>query len=606
MRDHNAAVPGAVLVALLVGTAVHALSGAALAHLAWMAGLVLTGLPLVLQTTRGMLQGRLAADLVAALAIVGALLLGQPVAGLIVVLMQRGGEALERYAGGRASRAVRELEAAAPRVAHRLGPAAGDVPVAEVQVGDILLVRPGEMLPADAVVIEGESDIDTSRLTGEALPRRAVAGTAVQSGSLNGDAPLTIRTTAAACDSQYERIVQLVRSAEASKAPLQRLADRYAAWFTPLTLVVCAVAWGVSHDTTRILAVLVVATPCPLILATPIAVVGGINRAARRQVLFRHGAALEHLGEVTAGVFDKTGTLTVGQPRVDDVRAAGPWPAEALLALAAGVEARSGHLLGRSVVQAARERDIEVPASDGVAEWPGQGVEGRVRGATVTVGGWSFLVSRHPQAASTLRALRDQDGGLRAWVAVDGQGAGAITFADALRPGLPAFLARLRALGVRRLVLLSGDTQANADQAAAAAGLDEAHGDLLPGDKVARVRALLDAGERVLMVGDGTNDAPALATATVGIALAQHGGGVSAEAADAVVLGDDPTRIADAMQVSQETMRVARQSIWAGLALSGVAMGVAAAGYIAPVAGAVLQEVIDVGVIFNALRAARH
>lgn len=602
----RAAIPVLVLVVLAAGAIVWATAGPAAAHLTWMAGLVVTGAPVVLRTIRGALQGRFAADLVAAMAIVGAVLLGQPAAGLVVVLMQTGGEFLERYAEGRATRAVHELEAQAPRTAHLIvGDEVREVPATAVSVGDMLLVRPGEMIPCDAVVIDGQSDVDTSRLTGEPLPRRAVAGVAVPSGSLNGNAPLRLRATATASESQYERIVQLVRSAQASKAPLQRVADRYATWFTPLTMAVCLAAWLVTRDTTRVLAILVVATPCPLILAVPVAIMGGLNRAARQQVLFRHGTALEYLGTVTAGAFDKTGTLTEGEPRVEQVTPVAGTEADRVLALAAAVEGGSGHLLARSVVDAARDRQLSVPPARDVTEWPGQGVEGVVDGHVVSVGGWGFVTSRHPGAVAGLAPLQAVSDGLRAWVAIDGAGAGMIAYADRMRPGLPAFFARLRALGVLRLVLLSGDAQDNADAVAHAADLDEARGDLLPGDKVRYVQEMLQEGERVLMVGDGTNDAPALSTATVGIALAQHGGGVSAEAADAVLLSEDPTRIAEAIVISRETMRVARESIWVGLGLSGIAMGFAAFGYITPVVGALLQEAIDVGVILNALRAAR-
>lgn len=592
--------------ALVLGGAFYATMGARPAQTIWTAGLLVAGLPVVSRTARGALAGRFAADLVAALAIIGALLLDQPLAGLVVVLMQTGGEALERYADGRASRAVRDLEAAAPRIAHRvMGITSVDIPVAYICPGDVLLVRPGEMLPSDSEVIEGRSDVDTSRLTGEPLPRAAAPGMRLPSGSVNGNAPLTVRATATASTSQYELIVQLVRSAEASKSPLQRLADRYAVWFTPLTLAVCLLAWVASHDPTRVLAVLVVATPCPLILATPVAVVGGINRAARRQILFRHGSALEQLGHVTAGVFDKTGTLTVGQPQVARVEVVGGYSADDLLRLAASVESASGHLLARTVVSTGLARQLAMSPPTAVVEWPGQGVEGVVDGRTVTVGGWSFIANRHPRAEADLASLRERGHGLRAWVVIDGRGAGAIVYADALRPGLPEFFVTLRHMGIQRLVLLSGDSQENAEQVAQRAGLDEVRGDLLPADKVAHIQALLQRGERVLMVGDGANDAPALATATVGVALAQHGGGISAEAADVVLLADDPTRIADAIGISRATIRIARQSIWVGLGLSGIAMGFAAFGYIAPVAGAILQEVIDVGVIVNALRAAR-
>ncbi len=564
---------------------------------------MLTGAPVVWRTARGMLAARFAADLVAALAILTALLLRDPLPGLIVVLMQTGGEALERYAQGRASDAVRELEAAAPRLAHRLG-AAGveDVPAEAVAVGERLLVRPGELIPCDALVLEGHSHVDASRLTGEPVPMSTSAGARLMSGSHNLEGPLTVQALALARESQYARIVELVRTAQASKGPLQRVADRYATWFTPLTLVVCAAAWLLSGDAIRVLAVLVVATPCPLILATPVAVVGGINRAARRQIVFRHGTALEQVGGVTVAVFDKTGTLTIGRPRVGNVIPVPPWDAREVLRLAGAVEHGSGHLLARTVVEAAEAESRPLAHARNVVESAGQGVSGEVGGRTVAVGSWSYVTDRHPAARVDFIGVGD-GGGLRAYVAVEGRGAGIVEFADQTRPGLVDFFRRLRALGVRRTLLLSGDAQRNADAVARAVGIDEALGDLLPEEKVAAVRGLMKRGERVLMVGDGTNDAPALSSATVGIALASGGGGITAEAADAVILADDPTRIAEAITISRRTMRIARQSIWVGLGLSAVAMAFAAAGAIPPTIGALLQEVIDVATILNALRA---
>ena len=565
------------------------------------AALILVGAPLVWRTVRGMLQGRFAADLVASLAIVTAILLGQPIPGLVVVVMLTGGEALERYAEGRASRAVRDLEAAAPRTAHRVKGTVEDVPVEDVRPGDHLLVRPGEIIPCDGVVTDGRSHLDTSSLTGEPVPVVAEAGTAVESGAVNQEGALTMRATAVAAESQYARIVELVRSAQASKAPIQRAADRAAVWFTPATLVVCAIAWLASGDAQRVLAVLVVATPCPLILATPVAIIGGINRAARHGIVMRNGGALEALAQVRTVVLDKTGTITVGKPDVDAIRPAPAQDRADLLRMAGAVESRSGHLLAQTLTEAALREVSVLPDASAVVESPGRGVSGVVEGRTVAVGSPSFISAQHPGVAEQLLAM-DHDRGLRAWVAIDGRAAGIVSYADHLRPDIATTLAGLRASGIKRLALLSGDSQENASAVAAQVGIDDARGDLTPEDKVDAVRALEASGERVLMVGDGTNDAPALSTASVGIALAAHGGGISAEAADVVLLRDDITLVGRALAIGRRSMRIARQSIVVGLGLSIAAMGFAAAGYIAPVAGALLQEAIDIAVILNALR----
>jgi heavy metal translocating P-type ATPase len=607
-RFPPALLPGAALLFILAGLFLRLqpdLSG--WSRNVWMAGLVLTGLPVAVRTLAGLVRGRAAADVVAMLAILTAIALGEPLAGLVVVLMQTGGEALERFAEGRASAAVRALEEAAPHEAHRLRADGGaeDVAADAVTIDDLLLVRPGEMVPCDGVVTIGASHVDVSRLTGEPIPLHAGPGTRLSSGSVNGESPLTLRVTALASQSLYARIVELVRSAQASKAPLQRLADRYATWFTPLTLAVCVVAFLVSHDARRVLAVLVVATPCPLILATPVAIIGGLNRAARRQIVIRNGGALEQLGGATAAMFDKTGTLTVGRPALARVVPVTPFSEESLLALAAAVEHGSGHLLARSVVEGARSRGVGVPTATDIREAPGEGVVGRVDGRLVVVGAREFVRRTAPGAVETLDAADGGQAALRAYVAVDGHPAGFLEFADAVRPEAAALLLRLRDLGITRMALLSGDRRENVEALGATLGFTETHADLLPHDKVALIEAAMSAGQRVVMVGDGTNDAPALSTATVGVALASHGGGITAEAADVVILADDIGRVAEAIETSRWTMRIARQSIWAGLGMSGVAMLVAAAGYIPPIAGAVLQEVIDVAVILNALRAAR-
>jgi heavy metal translocating P-type ATPase len=601
--------PAAALLGVALGGAAGLVGAGTLAPTVWSVALALTGGPVVWRTLRGVVSGRFAAHLVATLAIVSALVVGQPLAGLFVVVMQTGGEALERYAEGRASRAVEELEAAAPRLAHRIGPdgESEDIAAGAVAVGDLLLVRPGELVPCDGQVESGRSSVDTSRLTGEPLPLAARPGTRLVSGSLNLDGPLTLRASAAAEASQYARIVALVRSAQASKTRLQRLADRYAVWFTPLTLVVCAAAYAVSGDPVRVLAVLVVATPCPLILATPVAVVGGINRAARLGIVFRHGGGLEQLADVSVAVIDKTGTLTVGRPRVARVVPYGPFSKGEVLRLAAAVERGSSHLLARTLTEEAARRGITAPDATDVAEAAGEGVRGMVEGREVTVGGLSYVLRRHPGAEPEIRAALAAlpAGGLRTWIAVDGRAAGMIDYADQVRPRIPELLRTLGSLGVGRAVLLSGDSEAHVAGVARTLGIAEARGELLPGEKVAIVEQLMRSGARVVMLGDGTNDAPALAAATVGVALASGGGGITAETADAVILADDPGRLTDAIRISRRTLRVARQSIWAGLGLSAAAMVAAGLGYIPPIAGALLQEGIDVAVILNALRAAR-
>ena len=595
--------PSIVLATLaggLVFLAVPVVRNPGTAHLIWTVGLWLTGIPVLIRTAMGLARGRFAADLVAALAILGAMALGESFAGLVIVLMQTGGEALERIAARRASRAIRALEEDAPRIAHRLeGGIAVDLPVDAVAVGDRLLVRPGEMVPCDGVVLEGHAQVDVSRITGEPIPEIAVAGSLLRSGALVQDSPLVVEARALASASLYARIVELVRTAQASKAPIQRVADRYAVWFTPLTLAICLATWLWSHDASRVLAVLVVATPCPLILATPVAVVGGINRAARRRIIIRHGGALEALAEVDTAVFDKTGTLTIGRPEVSQVTAHAPYTEPEILRLAAAVERGSGHSLARTVVAEAEARNIPRMVAQQIHEFPGRGVEGVVDGRTVIVGAASLLRD------CTASGPAANGSGLRAHVAIDGRLAGTITFADRLRTDAVDMVSRLRRLGFAHIALLSGDDQATAQDVATAVGIPIVKGDLLPEDKARYVSALHAERRRVLVVGDGTNDAPALASATVGLALAAHGGGIAAEAADVVLLGEDLGRIPEAVALGRRTLRIARQSLIVGLGLSTVAMGFAALGHIPPAVGALLQEGIDVAVILNALRTAQ-
>jgi len=576
-------------------------------HHVWTLGVIILGAPIVFETLRNALKGRFATDVVASLSIIGSVLLDQPVAGLVIVLMQSGGEALERYAEGRASAAVRALEEAAPRIGHRVTEdRVTDVPVKDIRVGDELLVRPGELVPCDGVILSGESELDTSSLTGEAVPVVACAGAAVMSGTSNGFGPLRIRATALAAESQYARIVELVRTAQASKAPLQRLADKYAVWFTPITLVLCAIAVMVTHDWNRALAILVVATPCPLILATPVAIVGGINRAARRNIIIRHGGALEQLSRAKVAVFDKTGTITIGKPHVSAVNVAQGFSRDDVIRWAASVEQGSSHLLARVVVESAESKGIRPVATERNVESPGQGVSGVVEGHEVRVGARAFVLPSCDGGVIDASALERRDATLRAYVSVDGRLAAVIEYADEIRADLPRVLAALREFGIDRTVLLSGDHAPIARAVAERAGIPETYGDLLPAEKAAFIERLRAENGAVMMVGDGVNDAPALSAADAGIALAGHGGGVTTEAADVIILIDSLARVADAVAISTRTMSIARQSIRVGLGLSGLFMLVAAFGGLPPVAGAALQEVIDVAVILNALRSSRE
>ncbi len=590
--------PVAVLAAvgLAAGLAARLLGSPVVAERIFLLTLLAGGAPLVFQTLHGVWRGRFAADIVATLAIIGAALLGQYFAGAVIVLMQSGGETLERYALGRASSSLEALLARAPRIAHRRRDGQlEEVPVERVGVGDEIVVKPGDLVPVDATVLDGTSAVDESALTGEPLPVRAGPGTDLLSGSINLDGVLHARAVRPAAESQYQQIVRLVDQARREKPPIQRLADRFAVWFTPLTLAMCGVAYLVTGNATAVLAVLVVATPCPLILATPVAVIAGISRAADLGVIVKTGAAIEQLGLARAVVFDKTGTLTIGHPAVARVRALNGLPAADVLRLAAAVEQYSSHHLGRAIVEHGRQQGPLADLGE-FQEAPGRGVSGRVDGRTVEVGSAAYLATRGIAVSETPPAETT------AYVGVDGLLAGAIEFADRMRHQVPALLHRLAVLGVTDTVMLTGDREASAEVIAGQAGIRTVRANLLPADKVAAVEELKRRHGAVVMVGDGINDAPALAAATVGVAMGAHGTAISAEAADVVLLVDDISRVGDAMAISRRMRRIALQSIGVGLGVSLALMAVASLGYLSPPVGAVLQEALDAAVILNALR----
>jgi heavy metal translocating P-type ATPase len=593
-------VAGLTLAAIAAGGAL-ALGGEDVAaRLVWGAAVALALIPLTASVVASLRHGRAGVDVIALLAMAGALALGQELAGAVIALMLAGGNALEQAAGQRARRDLTKLLERAPRIAHRRdGGTLVEVPVDALVRDDVVVVRPGEVVPVDGHVEDAEAVLDESALTGESLPVTRRTGEPVRSGTLCEGGAFALRAERTAADSAYSALVRLVQDAQAERAPFVRMADRYAAILLPLTLALAGVAWALSGEPIRALAVLVVATPCPLILAAPIAIVSGMSRAARAGVVVKDGGAIERLARARTVLIDKTGTLTLGEPAVESVVPVNGVEADELLRLAASADQVSAHGLAEGLVHDAERRGLRLSLPEDVVERPGQGVDGRVDGRRVTVGSASWLSERGiattTVAASPGRAVVN--------VAIDGMSAGAVVMADRVRDDARAAVAALHAGGVREVAMATGDRREVAEAVAASVGVDRVYAGLAPEDKLALVR---DARERpVVMVGDGVNDAPALALADVGVAMGAAGATASAEAADAVIVVNRLDRLAEAMRLSRRALRIARQSVLAGMGLSLVAMAVAAAGHLPPLAGAILQEGIDVAVILNALRALR-
>jgi heavy metal translocating P-type ATPase len=598
----NIALLAIALAGLVIGLGLMA-AGSDLATIAWSAGVIPVLAALVVEIVRSLSKGEVGLDIVAALSMSAALFFGETLAAAVVAVMYSGGTFLESYAEGRARREMSDLLSRVPRTATRHGAGSlEEVPLEDILPGDLLLIRQGDVAPVDGTIESETALLDQSALTGEPMPVRRERGLEVMSGATNAGEAFDLRATHRAADSTYAGIVRLVEAAQKSKAPMSRMADRYSLWFLGLTVFLATAAWWFTGDPIRAVAVLVVATPCPLILAVPVALVAGLSRAAHFGVLIKGAKPLEALAQIKTLILDKTGTLTDGRPQIVSVETSGEMATDEIVTLAAALEQASKHPMAQAIVAAAQARGMTLLLPEHVVETPGEGLTGTVGSREVVVGGPGFV--RAQIGTSEPESGVQDAGSVIVAVAVDGKLQGRLVMSDALREGTGDLLAGLRRLGIARILLATGDRRAVAEAVTKGLGLDGVRADLTPDQKVLLVIAERKNGP-VMMVGDGVNDAPALAAADVGVAMGARGAAASAEAADVVLLVDHLDRLLPGIKVAQRARQIALQSVVAGIGLSVAGMIAAALGYLTPLQGALLQEVIDVAVILNALRALR-
>ncbi len=557
-------------------------------------------IPLLWGMFQDLRVGTYGIDILAATAIVSSVALNQYWAAIVIVIMLTGGEALEDYAEHRAETELDALLKRAPQIAHILrGGKVMDVKVSKVEIGNKIIIKPGELVPVDAVIIEGSASFDQSSLTGESVPVSKKIGDSLLSGSVNMDGAITAKALRPASDSQYEQIIKLVKSAQNSQTPFVRLADRYSIPFTAIAFMIAIGAWIISHQSIRFVEVLVVATPCPLILAAPIAVISGMSRAAKNGIIIKTGGALERLAEAKSIAFDKTGTLTTGIANIKEIKAFGKNKKSEVLRLASSLEQNSNHVLALSIVNEAKRLKIKLSKAVGVKNFSGTGMSGKVSGRLVYVGNISMMLNHGVEIPKNINHTKNKD--TISYVAFEKQLIGSISFDDKIRPESKATIARLRQLGFKNMILITGDLKSKARSVAKVLGIDKVVAGALPGDKINAIEQ--DNLRPVVFVGDGVNDAPVLTAADVGIALGAQGQTAASESADMVIMLDDFSKVAKAREIAKRTFSIAQQSILIGIAMSLVLMLVFATGKFPPVYGALLQELVDVFVIFNALRA---
>lgn len=599
-----------IAVAVLTALLVYFFSGYALFAQYILTAVIVFGIaPLIVDITRSIVAKEFGVDVIALLAIVASLLIGEYAAAGLILLMLSGGESLERFAEGKARGSLEKLLAGAPTVAHKIvGDSVVDVSLHDIAIGDVVLVKQKEIVPVDGTLVLGTATIDESMITGEPMGREISVHDRVYSGSVNGESIIHVRVDKAHADSTYASIVRLVQKAEEEKAPMVRLADRYSIVFTAITLVIAGIAYFVLDSSYLAVAVLVVATPCPLILAAPIAFIAGMSRAAKKGIIVKHGGVFEGVTNAKEFFFDKTGTLTFGTPTLVTITPVKTGlTKEQVLTVAGSLEQLSTHIIARSVLATVKIQKTVLTYPDNFSETFGKGVVGTIDGKVSMIGKKAYL-SEHGVTVSE-NLLQEAEkvkarGGIFVYVGQGTEVIGTLEFEDSTRESVGQTLQSITDAGYTT-VLVTGDTKVRAETLREKLHLGIIYADCLPEDKVAKVVASENAGRPVVMIGDGVNDAPALAAASVGVALGSHGETASTDAADAVILVDDIDRVADLVRISKGTMRIARQSIFAGIGFSVLAMIIALLGYLPPTTGALVQEAIDVVVILNALRVLR-
>lgn len=592
---------------MATGAVFYGLDSSGLATRIWgvSAGLVL--IVAIIDMVVVLCRKELGLDVIAVATIGGALALGESFTAVIIALMFSSGRALEQYAENRARQEMTALLDRTPRLANRYqGGNLVQVSIDEIVPGDRLLVRAGEILPVDGNLISTMALLDESSLTGESLPVSVAMGSALRSGAINAGDAFDMLATQSAQNSTFSGIVRLVEEAQQSRAPATRMANRYAMLFVPFASALAGLAWWITGDPARALAVAVVATPCPLILAVPVAIVCAMSRCAGRGVLIKQGGAIENMAKVKTLVLDKTGTLTGGHARLVGFHTEPGYHQDQILLLAASLEQLSGHSMAQAVVRTALERGLTLSMPSNVRESAGAGLSGVIDGKQLRVGTLDFACESReiPAWAKRFAERTASEGASGVYIALDDHLCAAITMADVIRPETPRALRLLKGLGVQRIVMLTGDRHDVAETIGRSLGVDEILSEQTPASKLQAITAARQEGV-TMMVGDGINDAPALAVADVGVAMGARGAAAAAESAHVVLLVDRLDRLAFALGMAQETRKIALQSVIVGMGLSGLAMIVAAFGYLPPVSGAVLQELIDVVVIFNALRVLR-